>query len=60
MRLGRAFGATLGSPRYDARVDYDSDGAIGGSEFLFFAHWWLKVPGPSGLACAGSSPCAAR
>jgi hypothetical protein len=55
--LVRAFGSQSGDPNYDPVVDMTSDGGIGSGDL---AHWiggFLRPPGPSGLACAGSVPC---
>jgi hypothetical protein len=55
--LAPAFGATIGTPRYDAELDTNGDGAIGGPEFLLLGDSFTGEPGPSGLACAGTVPC---
>jgi len=36
-RLGRAFGATSGQPRYDAASDLDRDGQVDGADLALFA-----------------------
>jgi len=36
-RLGRAFGAATGSPRYDAAADLDHDGQVDGVDLALFA-----------------------
>ena len=36
-RLGRAFGATTGDGRYDARVDFDRDGQVDGADLSLLA-----------------------
>jgi hypothetical protein len=36
-RLGRSFGASMGSPRYDASVDLDRDGLVDGEDLATLA-----------------------
>jgi hypothetical protein len=36
-RLGRAFGAVTGGPRYDPTVDFDRDGQVDGADLALFA-----------------------
>jgi hypothetical protein len=36
-RLGRAFGAALGNPRYDVAADLDHDGQVDGADLALFA-----------------------
>jgi hypothetical protein len=36
-RLGRAFGAATGNPRYDAAADLDHDGQVDGADLALFA-----------------------
>jgi hypothetical protein len=55
--VARAFGATIGTPAYDAELDINGDGAIGGPELLLVGSSFAQPPGPSGLACAGTVPC---
>ena len=55
--LAKAFGATSGSPSYDAALDADGNGVIGTAEFALVGSWFGDPPGPSGLACAGTIPC---
>ena len=57
LTLGRAWGATTGSPAYVAAHDADGDGPIGLPELLLLGRAFGGPPGPSGLACAGSAPC---
>jgi hypothetical protein len=57
--VGRAFGARLGEPDYDPQLDANGDGAIGGPDFAALGRGFGGAPGPSGLACAGTVPCAA-
>ena len=59
MRIGAAFGSVAGEPAYEAIIDCDVDGVIGGSDLMFFYSRVLAVPGPSGLDCAGTVPCTA-
>ncbi|HEY8154167.1 MAG TPA: hypothetical protein VII72_08580 [Myxococcota bacterium] len=47
----------IGDPAYDPEVDTDSDGTVGPLDFSLFKGLYLRPPGPSGLACAGSIPC---
>jgi len=56
-RLARAFGATAGEVRYEARADFDADGVVGAPDLFRLARAFGSPPGPSGLACAGSVPC---
>jgi hypothetical protein len=55
--LARAFGATTESPDYDPKLDANGDGVIGTAELALLARSFGQPPGPSGLACAGSTPC---
>jgi hypothetical protein len=57
--LGRAFGARLGEPDYSPDLDANGDGVIGGPDYVVLGRLFAGPPGPSGLACAGSIPCAA-
>jgi hypothetical protein len=57
LALGSAFAATRSDARYDEDLDADGDGVIGAPELLLLGASWLRDPGPSGLACAGSPPC---
>ena len=38
-------------------LDSDEDGVVGGADFNAMRALFGGPPGPSGLACAGSSPC---
>ncbi len=59
MLLG-AFGTTTGMPGFDPEFDLNDNGVIGGGEVAFFLNRFGLPPGPSGLACAGTStPCPA-
>jgi hypothetical protein len=57
--VGRAFGARLGEPDYSPDLDANGDGVIGGPDYVVLGRLFAGPPGPSGLACAGSIPCAA-
>jgi len=59
LTLLRGFGASLGGPNYDPELDTNGDGGIGLNDFLVLAPSFGDPPGPSGLACAGTIPCAA-
>jgi hypothetical protein len=41
----------------DLRADFTGDGVIGGTDFGEFVGFFGGGPGPSGLNCAGTSPC---
>jgi hypothetical protein len=56
-RFKAAYLSSTGDAAYDADIDADSDGEIGPLDFSAFKTLYLLVPGPSGLACAGSIPC---
>jgi hypothetical protein len=53
-----AYLSGLGDPNYDPEVDADGNGAIGASDFGVFKAYYLHFPGPSGLGCAATPPCA--
>ena len=55
--LKAVFGTTLGQPAFDPDMDLDGNGAVGGSDFALLRSLFGAAPGPSGLACAGTSPC---
>ena len=57
MTLRNAFGSTVGTPGWDPQLDANGDGAIGTFEFALVRRAFGDPPGPSGLACAGSTPC---
>lgn len=42
---------------YDADIDADQDNVIGASDLNGLKANWQGVPGPSGLSCAGTTPC---
>ena len=52
-----AWGSVTGAPNYNPNVDHDQSGNIGISDFNVFSLQFGGVPGPSGLACAGTTPC---
>ncbi|HEY8154067.1 MAG TPA: hypothetical protein VII72_08070, partial [Myxococcota bacterium] len=56
-QLLNAYLSSAGDPEYDADIDADSDGVIGPRDFAVLRIYYLQLPGPSGLACAGSIPC---
>ncbi len=55
--LGRGFASQAGEPTFDPRADMNGDGRIGAPDVLLWAPFFLDLPGPSGLACAGTIPC---
>jgi hypothetical protein len=55
--LHAAVGSRVGDPRYDPDLDADGDGVVGGADFNRLRALFGGPPGPSGLACAGNSPC---
>jgi hypothetical protein len=56
-QLISAFGSSTGDPAYDPDLDSNGDGVIGGTEYILLLTNYGGVPGPSGLACAGTIPC---
>ena len=48
--LRRAFGKSLGHPRYNSNLDHDGDDSIGASDFNVFRRQFGGPPGPSGDA----------
>ena len=52
-----AFGSSAGDPNFNADVDHDGDGTVGIGDMRLVQG--TELPGPSGLACAGSTPCPA-
>ncbi len=52
-----SFGRLLGDPAYNPDVDATGTGAVGLLDFGMFKLNFGGVPGPSGLACAGTPPC---
>jgi hypothetical protein len=50
--LSKCFGGT------DPHCDLNGDGGVGLSDFSILAGYHGGPPGPSGLACAGTMPCA--
>lgn len=38
-------------------ADFSGDGVVAGTDFSLFVSFFGGVPGPSGLNCAGISPC---
>lgn len=55
--LSSGFGIRAGEPGFDEDLDATGDGLIGSDEFVLFSGAYEQPPGPSGLACAGSTPC---
>jgi hypothetical protein len=56
LALGRAFGATLGNPRYDPDLDANGDGVIGAPEFLLLGSSFGEAPGPRGSPARAACP----
>ena len=52
-----AFGSMAGASNWNPDADFDGDGSVGGQDFSVYTTFYGDPPGPSGLACAGSSPC---
>jgi hypothetical protein len=50
--------AASGAASYEPVLDLDSDGRINIFDWMIFLSLYLRAPGPSGLGCAGSVPCA--
>ncbi len=51
-------GTALGSPFYRPDLDFNESGSINIGDFIFFRlRLPMLLPGPSGLACAGTRPC---
>jgi arylsulfatase A-like enzyme len=44
-------------PCYDDEVDVLPNGTVGAHEYSLFRQQWMGPPGPSGLSCAGTTPC---
>jgi hypothetical protein len=42
---------------YDIDIDSEPNGTIGLSDLGVLKLYWQQAPGPSGLACAGTTPC---
>jgi hypothetical protein len=57
LRFARALGAVGGETGFDPRLDLDGDGAVATEELLSLGDALGGPPGPSGLACAGQTPC---
>ena len=55
--LRRALERSKGDPDYQALADHDSNDRVDWADALFCARELGRRPGPSGLACAGRSPC---
>lgn len=58
--LSSQYGNRESDPGFDADVDLDGDGIIGGLEFARISGLFSQPVGPSGLACAGTIPCSAE
>jgi hypothetical protein len=54
------FGRNQSQPSYDPRIDLDGNGGVGISDFNAFRSYFGGAPGPSGLGCAGTTPCASH
>jgi hypothetical protein len=50
-----SFGDTV--PPGNPDTDMDGDGTVDGTDFTLFSAGFGALPGPSGLACAGTVPC---
>jgi hypothetical protein len=57
LAVSAALGATRGDPRYEPRLDVNGDAVIGLPDFLAVSRAFGAAPGPSGLLCAGTTPC---
>ncbi len=58
LRLRSAWGSVAGDPSWDAVVDHDGSGSITMGDLMQFRRLFRQqVPGPSGLSCAGETPC---
>jgi len=51
------FVADFGGPDSGLGTDMNCDGAVGGPDFGPFVAQFGGTPGPSGLSCAGTTPC---
>jgi hypothetical protein len=49
----------LSSQSFDPKADHDGNGMVTAIDAALFLQIHGKPPGPSGMACAGSSPCPA-
>ena len=56
-RLREQFGRTEADPAFDPDVDADGNGAVGIADFNALRAAFGGPPGPSGLPCAGTTPC---
>ena len=48
---------STGQGCYNPDVDMESNGGVGQSDKGGFDLAWFGTPGPSGLSCAGTTPC---
>jgi hypothetical protein len=55
--LRSAYLTQAGHPSWNPEVDANGDGLVNVLDFGEFRAAYLGVPGPSGLACAGTAPC---
>ena len=55
--FGPTLGKRAGDPGWLPDTDHNGDGVVGIPDFGIFTEIYGKPLGPSGLACAGSTPC---
>jgi len=56
-QLRMSYGQTSSEPGWNADLDSNGDGVVGTVDFALLRMSFGSPPGPSGLACAGSTPC---
>jgi hypothetical protein len=57
VQLRAAWQCTSSDACYNRDVDSDSNDAIGAADLVLLRSQWQSVPGPSGMSCAGTTPC---
>jgi hypothetical protein len=57
--LRSAYLTQAGGPSWNPEADANGDGFVNAIDLGEFRAAYLGVPGPSGLACAGTPPCPA-